>query len=341
MDIMEMLRRLGLDEADAIPSGEDELSFNCLWCEENGEDTPDTKHKFYLHVTEGPKYGKFLCFRCNKRGQVTESAIERERRFRAAPPPTGEPTPTEISQRIYNASDARRAARSSARVAAMPDGFKPILPSMDAWRYLTGRGLTGEDIQYYNLGIARGRIIFPDYLNDQLVYWVGRLYDDSVPGGKYFNAPGVPSKDKLYNLGRFLRAGYPQVIVTEGPISAIIAGRDALATYGKEVTDTQLAMLRALPVERYYVALDPDVKKPQAVAVAHALSQTRRDVFLVNLPARMDPADLGRERFRRLLAHACPYDMYNRTSSFAFLQPFSAWDALEPRASERRNGAAL
>lgn len=320
MDTATMLQRLGLDEADGLPSGHEELMFNCLWCQERGEPTPDTKHKLYVNV--GTKFGTYHCFRCGKSGHVHETSTEERQRFFSEPVRF---TDHQVLHEFYRPKKV--AAKPEPE---LPSGFYPIAPGMRAWDYLLERGLTPAEIEFYDIGIAQNRIIFPDYLDGKLAFWVGRAYDESRPAHqKYFNVPGVPRTDKLYNLGRFLKDGHRQVIITEGPISAIMAGRDAIATYGKQITPQQLQMLQALPVERYYVALDPDVSKEHAIAVARTLSQTRRAVALINLPPRMDPADLGRERFRRLLPRAAVYDMFNRTTVLNFLQPFSDWDVLE------------
>ena len=204
--------------------------------------------------------------------------------------------------------------------AVLPDGYIRVCSGMHAYTYLIGRGLSAQDIEYYDIGIANRRIVFPDYGDDgTLRYWVSRVYEGHQ-GMKYFNAPGVQRSNQLYNLGRFRQEGFTKVVITEGPISAIVAGRNAVATYGKQVTERQIRKLKLLGSKSYYIALDPDAKG-NAVSLAKRLASTGKKVYLVNMPDGEDPASLGRVRFHRALTQAAEFDPYNRLGAMAFLWP--------------------
>jgi len=122
----------------------------------------------------------------------------------------------------------------------------------------------------------------------------------------------------LYNLGRFLLGGSRSIVITEGPISAIMAGRDAIATYGKEFTRNQVDLLRSLELETIYIALDPDAK-PSGLKLAKSLSCVFKDIRLINMPDNEDPASLGRRKFLSFKESAVPYSDYDKVGHLEFL----------------------
>jgi len=287
-------KRLGLDYAKGISgSGGSERHFNCPFCVSRGEPTRDTSHKLWLHVANDKKFGAYICYRCGAKGRI--------RVLGQIPKKVVVEEPVEEKQE---------------EKLSLPEDFIPLCKGMHAYKYLVKRGLTEEDIRYYGAGAARGRIVFPDYIDGKLVYWVSRTYTGKMP--KYFNVPMVKRTDKLYNLGRFLSMGFSTVTITEGPISAIMAGRDAVATYGKEVTETQVEMLKKLDVDRYYIALDPDAKN-KSLQLARALWTGNRGVFLISMPRKEDPASLGRAEFGQCRRDAVLYDLFDKSGQIKFM----------------------
>jgi len=306
-----LFRQLGVELDDAIQSNRGvELRFNCPFCVERGEPRPDSKYRLYVHVEDDDRFGAYNCFRCGKRGRLVGKFDPNWK------PRCGGVIDEEVDTSRFHVK--KPSLPDPVRmVVELPKDYAPILPTMEACRYMLGRGLALEDIDYYQLGIARRRIVFPDYLDGKLVFWVSRSYVDEH-GPKYFNAPGVLRSEQLYNLGRWRAEPRDQVVIVEGPISAIVAGRDAVATYGKQITHEQITLLRQMGCARYYVALDPDAKE-NALGLAKAL-YGHGEVYLVSMPNREDPASLGRERFRtHYLPAALPYDLYSKATQIQYM----------------------
>lgn len=269
--------RLGFDPKDGrLASNGKYLTFNCSRCVERGEPRPDNKRR--LHICVDPQssvFGIFHCFRCGYSGKVKKrGAVEldlsilKRREFVA-------PKPQEVEVKL-------------------PPDFVPLTPDMHAYAYLIKRGLTEDDIRYYDVGIAKGRIYFPDFdLKGNLSYWVARAYDKSLP--KYLNCPASRER-QIYNLSRWFKEKFDTLTICEGAISAICAGRDAVATYGKLLSPSQVEILKSLPAKKVYVALDPDAKK-ETIKLGKELMNCFDEVYLVPMPRKEDPASLGRNKF--------------------------------------------
>lgn len=302
--------------AGRLTSNGEYFATNCPWCIQNGEPTSDTKQRLHICVEVGPKLGKYHCFRCGYKGRVSKTA---------------EPDLNILKSKdsflrsidLDNAKNftLKRKVKACAGVA-LPVDYKPLTKGYFAYEYLMSRGLTQEDIDYYQIGVGAGRVIFPDYDKDgKLEYWVGRAYDGSNP--KYYNCEvddAVSRVSLIYNLGRFLRTGSRSLTVCEGPISAIAAGKDAVATYGKGFSPEQVARLNALDLGKVYVAFDPDAKK-RAIKLAENLWREGVEIFLVPIPACEDPASLGRSAFQLLKERlAIQYTPWSFSAKVRFLQ---------------------
>lgn len=295
-----IVTKLGLSPADGrMSGGGKELSFNCPFCVKRGEPSPDTKRRLQVHIAKDSRFGLAYCFRCQFKSFLSTSTSKSGRKH----------------VHVWFGSDAPDPQQPIEEELKLPTGCVPLVPEMSAYEYVIGRGITSDDINYYDLKYFRGRVVFPDYLDGKLVYWVGRSTTGREP--KYKNCR-APRADKLYNLGRFLRLNHRTLVVVEGPISAISAGRDAVATYGKGFSDEQVRLMRNMRLERIFVALDPDAKR-DALHLASALCNFVPEVYLVNLPPREDPNSLGTEKFRAQLQEAYRYDRIDVGGHLRFL----------------------
>jgi hypothetical protein len=295
-----IVAKLGLSPADGRLSGGGlELSFNCIFCTQRGEPTPDNKRRLMVHIAKDSKFGLAYCFRCQFKA------------FLATTNKNGSPS----VHVVFGSPQQGDLQPPPVEALTLPTGCVDLVPQMSAYEYITGRGVSDDDVSFYNLKYFRGRVVFPDYLDDQLIYWVGRSVTGREP--KYKNCR-APRTDKLYNLGRFLKLNQRTLVVVEGPISAISAGRDAVATYGKGFSEEQVRILRNLPLDRIYVALDPDAKR-DALHLASALCNFIPEVYLVNVPDREDPNSLGTEKFRALLQDSLRYEKSDVGGHLRFL----------------------
>lgn len=273
-----LISSLGLNPNDGrMASNGRYITFNCPRCVDRGEPRPDRKYRLHVCIeNQSNRFGTFHCFRCGYGGKVRKGGIEFDGNV--------------LRDRRY----AFEASRAVVHEAVLPTDFIPMMKRMNAYDYLSNRGLSDADMEYYGVGIAMGRIVFPDFnVDGKLVYWVSRAYDQSIP--KYLNCPA--SRDKqIYNLGRWLNEKLDTLTICEGPISAICAGRDAVATYGKIISQSQVDIIRSLPAKKVYIALDPDAKK-EAIKLAKDIVNYFDEVYLVPMTGKNDPASLGREKF--------------------------------------------
>jgi DNA primase len=107
-------------------------------------------------------------------------------------------------------------------------------------------------------------------------------------------------------------------MIVEGPISAILAGRNAVASYGKTIAKAQIELLRQLAVRQVTIVSEFDARE-QSLALAKALSETYDQIFLLPMPRGHDPASLGREKFNAMRHLAIRYDRYDRASVVKFI----------------------
>lgn len=289
-----IVERLGLRQANGkLLSNGTNAEFDCPRCHR--------KKKFHICIARDHKrFGYYQCLSaaCDNRGRFrkkksTELDLSYLRNARKA-------------QLADEALADEIAAQDVTGSIRLPRDFAHVLEGSHAWRYLIKRGITPSDIRYYDLGIAEGRIFFPDYDEDEkLVYWVSREYD-GFSNPKYLNVAiddgGATREKHIHNLGRFLRAGYEEADIVEGPITGIVAGRSHLALLGKP-SRPQVDALRELGktgvIKRVYLALDPDARAV-CMQLAHDLWGAFKEIWIVPIPIDEDVATIGRKRYREL-----------------------------------------
>lgn len=286
----------------------DEVRFNCFKNECGISRTPDTKYHLYVN----PVKGTYFCQRCQAGGSL-EWLTER----------LGLESPERslllweklIHAFIYGVElDDERQKR-----ARLPKDFNSIIRGTEAYRYLYERGIKDEKIEAYGIGFGTQkmnevpkehqeffagakRIVIPDYdASGELCYWVARTYGKHA--AKYKNAK-VPRDDKVFNLGRILRSKERRrIVICEGPISAIVAGYDAVSTYGKYVTGNQISLLAQAEAEEYVIAGDGDALM-EAVSLATRLFRRGLNVKFARFYGTEDPASVGAGEARRRIREA-------------------------------------
>lgn len=276
----------GNDHTEPTSSGE--VQFNCPYCI-NIRHKADHDHKLYLNIYSGLYY----CFKCGSRGKLL---------------------PDE-SARSSNKSKLYKLLADDTNEVAPSELF--LLPNQLAryneltYNYLRSRGLTEEDMDYYSIragslldNLYTGRVVIPNHIirvgADFTDMLVARSIDPKVDKRwKYLNPKGSNKSRSVFNLHR-IPENPSRIIITEGVFSSISAGRDAVATYGKLVSDDQIRMIIAKNPKRVYVMLDHDAEH-QAVALATQLNQVLPDVYYVKLEDDRDPSDLGYEMTQRVI----------------------------------------
>lgn len=249
--------------------------------------------KYHMYVN--PKTGKFIDYKSGKAGSLTYLCT-----LLGIQPEDFDGPPTAISVEDLRHRMEALGKPLKVPIAELPEWYSPVVPGSRVHEYLLGRGVGDEDIDYYRIGQGRGDftgwLIIPSFNADgQCEYWVSRRCRTPKYGAKYRNPP----TGRTFHVG-FLHNALQHgrtVILTEGVFSAIIAGRDAVASFGKYVTAVQLAKMRELGVTGIMVALDGDARK-EGIDTAQRCYRMGFATWLLLLPVDKDPADMGREPFR-------------------------------------------
>lgn len=198
--------------------------------------------------------------------------------------------------------------------------------------YLYNRGLTEKDIHDYNIGYTpiskmttpEGKSVmiynsivfftFDDF--GRMIYWNTRSIDKEAYI-KSFNAPADKdefSKDtSIFNLNIAKKTG--TIVITEGVFNAITVGYSGVATFGKQVTEHQIQLLREVndnnPCTNFVVFLDNDAYE-QKEKLGKALSEFSDNVYIVSNPYKeKDANDIGRKETHKLISEARKYNYKN------------------------------
>lgn len=218
--------------------------------------------------------------------------------------------------------DEVRVVSFPGRVMGIAD-LKRSCPSHPAVRYLEQRGFCLEYLQRcFRVGVVldserpsyTGRIFVPVYWKAQLRGWQLRAADN-VSQPRWYTMPGMPKSLLLYNADTALLQ--PVKILVEGASSAWSVGIQALACFGKSVSNHQLRHIADSMREnhRLILMLDPDPepepgREHHLVVAARKVASyesLRQSTYVVWLPKGKDPADFNRQELRRyIMASAEP-----------------------------------
>lgn len=162
-------------------------------------------------------------------------------------------------------------------------GFDPVLI---AQRYQL---LLPEERFFTN-----ARLVIPTFEAGRMVFYQARTLTDAVP--KYLNPPkklgGIGKNNFVFNLD----AVQPQheIIICEGVFSAIAAGTQAVAVFGKEIGQAQRLKILQSGATRVVILFDPGALK--SAAKAANFLRDALEVRVANLelgdPNEVDPSYL-------------------------------------------------
>lgn len=203
------------------------------------------------------------------------------------------------------------------------------LPYLD---YLHKRGINDDEIYRYNIGytplssvttkegknvmIHTSIVFFTFDDSGRMIYWNTRSIDKNA-FIKSFNAPAGKdeySKDtSIFNLNNAKKTG--SIIITEGVFNAITVGISGVATFGKQVTEHQINLLKDVYEEnndtKFVVFLDNDAYE-QKERLGKELSNFSDNVYIVSNPYKeKDANDIGRKEAQRLVSEARKYSYKN------------------------------
>lgn len=306
-----LVARLG----EPVQTGGLEVRFHCP-CDECVQARRGGKGDAKLYVNFGK--GVYYCMRSNEGGPIKKLYASVGLDFVA----TGAAIPSNLRDAI-GFLDGPRDEVASGKVQETGGIEVPETTQdwgfSDAWGWLTKRLSTVPEEELQELitrkvirrGVGRywDRIFFVDMYQEKARYWTARTYMDGF-NPKYLNPYNVPRRGVMGNLDVVEEEYQDEVIICEGAISAIVAGKNAVWTYGRCVTKEQIDLLDALNCSRFVLVSEPDPDaKQNTLELARSLAKIRRECFIVDMPTEEingkivlhDPASLGRPRFRQLV----------------------------------------
>lgn len=197
--------------------------------------------------------------------------------------------------------------------------------------YLQSRGVTSEEVITHGMGyVTYGEVTMPNgtslTLQDHVIfltydnlgnpmYWNTRaIHKESYI--KSFNAPSREHEygkhNSVFNLNRAKTTG--KVIINEGVFDALTCGNSGVATFGKQITDSQVRLLlSAMRHDKdiaYYIFLDRDAYD-KGLTLAEKLYKHTNNVYLVLNTTESDANDLGRDYVSTLIDNALPFTPAN------------------------------
>ena len=285
-----------------------ETAYNCPFCERVGK-SKDTEEKLYVNYDKDD--GVFICFRCETKGPISYL-------LQLLGAPEAESSVVQL-QELYTKLNKLRgiipADEEEITCLSLPDytehlidqGCIALTEGSAAHSYLKARGMTPEQMEFYRFaegrGRYKGRVIVPTFERDNtsVVFFVSRAYRPSYyfkngvkkEAPKYLNPSGLGRSESLFNLYNALDYSPDRIILAEGVFSAIAAGYEGIASYGKHVSDSQIELLSANVGSReVIVCLDGDAHTEGVHAAERIANAGVKNVSFVALPYKEDPDSL-------------------------------------------------
>ena len=207
-----------------------------------------------------------------------------------------------------------------------PVGWRPIdHATYSMLPYVQHRGITLEDVVAFGLGYCEsglysGRLVFPVWEGGRSVYFQARaMWESADPRFRKTLNPANQSNvasasEVLMNLDVARR--YRRVALVEGPVDCVHVGPEAVATFGKKISMTQILKLRRAGVRAIDLMWDgpsdrePMGAWPEMMRTAAFLSGVF-DVRLVFVP-RGDPGLYSRQDNAGFRARGVPASAVSR-----------------------------
>ena len=282
-------------------SSSHDLRYQCPHCKELGK----TTHDYKLYVSYRDLV--FHCFRCDWKGRL---AVEET--YTEAASSKLLKTLSMFANASTNANQVDDDAVET--VYKLPEVIPA--PADPAVIYLMSRGVSYEDILYYGMRVPTpddpsyffGRIVIPNRViaKNWTDMYSARAYIKLEP--KYRNPKNSPRAKTVFNLHN-IPQNADQIIINEGVLTSIVAGRDSVATYGKAVTDEQIKLIVNKKPKRIYVSLDNDADPDHGLyadptrnkideLVRKLLTTSDAEIYYIQMPPGKDAVDLGRNVYR-------------------------------------------
>lgn len=277
----EIIRRFG---NDYVVSGEEYL-YNCPFCLKRRGKADDDR-KLYVSGT----HGYFHCFKCDAKGTVVSKVN------------VSTSGVYEDLCQLFKDSSIDKDDGDEDNTFYVPNVRIP--KDSVAYEYCISRGITDDMIDFYDIRLGMdelfGRIVIPNETFGIRRIWTdmysARSYLNQNP--KYMNPHASKKSGVVFNLHNIKEGS--DVYVVEGAITAIHAGRDAVAVYGCHPSNIQLQNIMDKNPRNIFCVLDNDeAGRPGNEDMARRFSSRfSGNVYIVYMPSGVDAADIGESRFK-------------------------------------------
>lgn len=249
---------------------------------------PDESGHFYVNYAKN----KYICFRCDKRGDLLEFLVSRGLDLEEDEFPVSVNWGQEVLARLDKLGDSD-SVKHNVQIGPMPEeDIPPTSPlNPECIMYLQHRGFSLEIAKLYGMRcIDKGpysRVFLPCYMHGELVFWQGRaIHKDMKP--KYWQPPESRRSEALFNYDNARDQEYDHVVICEGIFSAIRVGLSAVALFGKSCSPQQLKLLFDMNKSHYYIALDGDAVD-NALALMKTFHGRGKRASVIMMPDGHDP----------------------------------------------------
>lgn len=266
-----------------------DLRVNCPFCETN-YGSPDDQYKLHISLHLEVCH----CFRCDYKASWVKLVMDLCQV--TYPKAVGllyvKPKPVDIDKAVadvYGDKAYTQKVRQPRTSLIFPKDYVPILEFGDPnpyKAYLRKRGFTKAHMTYYRLGVAPSTAPHRVYIPVEGTYYQARaIYPFVEP--KYMT-PVEDSIDLLFNPVALQI--YDEVVITEGCLSAMAVGKNAIALLGANPTQAKIDRLIASRVRHFIITVE-EGKEKQMVMLARKLQLYNKRVTMWYYPPEKDPAD--------------------------------------------------
>lgn len=281
---------LGPGKSSRGARGEQSAVFTCPSCNHK-------KKKLTVNLVTQ----QFQCWVCNFKGHRVFKLLKEAK---ATPKAYDDLKSIDLEYRFKN----KNQPKPEQSLLKLPDGVEPILSSSailskHALHYLTGRGVTQQDIVKYNIqycetGDLKNMVVIPSYdTNGSINYYVGRSFDKNA----YIKHKLAPATKDIIGFDLYINWDLP-IILCEGAFDAMAIKRNAIPLFGKRISSTLMKKILTSNCNKVYLALDEDALK-DALDHAKKLMGYGKRVYFIEMEGK-DPSELGFEEFTQLLHSA-------------------------------------
>lgn len=290
-----------------------EVSYHCPFCPSLGHRNDDKK--LYVNVNKLV----YQCFRCESKGSLNHEV-------------SSDFNDVDIGK-VFSDYLSDNVQEEETSYFNIPKTLLINEKDSTGYHYMRDRGFTDEDIELYSMrlsgvGNLMGRVIIPNEIisKNWTDMYVARSYLDHP--NRYKNPSNSRKSKILFNYHR-IPDNPEYMILNEGPLNSIIAGKLSVASFGKVLSQDQLEMILSKNPTHLYVSYDTDARK-YALQVCDSI-KARSDihVHLVELPEvwdenkqemkGLDAVDLGRDKY---------YDIVFNTPEFVNSKIYNIFSSL-------------